>query len=161
MDGNVFPAFKDLAARKTHTLGGSRAGWPVGTKETEGKGFAVLVEGGPDLLAACHFIVAEGRESDVAAVAMLGACNAIPEDALLLLANKRVRIFPHVDTAGRAAAIRWCEQLERVGCEVDAFRVDGLGGNGGGAVGELNELALVDADSFESERAELTEVLPR
>ena len=120
-----------------------------------------LVEGGPDLLAAHHFIAAEGRESDVAAVAVLGAANDIPEEALLLLANKRVRIYPHLDTAGAAAAVRWTTQLERGGCELDAFRFDGLRCADGGAVGDLNDLAAVDADDFEAERAELERILPQ
>lgn len=161
MDGQMFPAFKALSARKAHTLSGSRAGWPVGTREAADKPFVVLTEGGPDLLAGWHFVAVEDRESDVAVVSMLGASNSIPEDALSLLANKRARIFPHADSAGHQAAIRWTAQLERVGCTVDAFSFDGLRRYDGDAVGDLNDLALIDVDSFELERAELTEVLPR
>ena len=158
MDGTTWQHIGD---KKAFTLPGSRAAWPIGAREAEEFPFVALVEGGPDLLAAHHFIAAEGRENDAAAVAMLGAGNDIPEDALLFLANKRVRIFPHVDVAGEAAAVRWNDQLERVGCTVDAFRFEGLRRADGGAVGDLNDLALVDADCYEAERADLEEVLPR
>jgi hypothetical protein len=120
-----------------------------------------LVEGGPDLLAAHCFIVAEGREKDVAAVGMMGGANHIPEDALLFLAKKRVRIFPHIDPAGQAAAVRWTEQLERVGCEVDAFDLSGLRRADGADVKDLNDLALIDADCFEAERGDLERILPQ
>ena len=161
IDGSVFPAFKDHGERKAHTLKGSSKRWPIGAREAAGFPFVALTEGGPDLLAACHFIAAEGRESDVAAVTVLGGANSISEDALLYLANRRVRIFPHADPAGQAAAVRWTAQLERVGCEVDAFRFDGLRRCDGGVMADLNDLAMVDADCFEAERAELSEVLPR
>ena len=158
MDGTPWP---HIGGKKAYTLPGSRAAWPIGTREADAFPFVALVEGGPDLLAAHHFIVAEGRESDVAAVAVLGATNVIPEAALLLLANKRVRIYPHMDAAGAAAAVRWTAQLERVGCDVDAFSFEGLRRADGGAVGDLNDLALVDADDFEAERAELERILPQ
>lgn len=146
---------------KAWTLPGSRAGWPIGTKTAAELPCVVMVEGGPDLLAAHHFIVAEGREQDVAAVAVLGAANTLPEDALNLMAGKRVRLFPHADAAGATAALRWTEQLEWVGCEVDAFRFEGLRRADGLPVGDLNDFANVDADDFEAEQAELLEVLPR
>ena len=158
MDGGVWT---HIGGKKAWTLPGRKAAWPIGTREADAFPCVALVEGGPDLLAAHHFIVAEGREGGVAAVAMLGAANHIPEAALLLLANKRVRIFPHLDLAGRDGAMRWTGQLERVGCEVDAFSFEGLRRADGGAVGDLNDLALVDADDFEAERAELERILPR
>ncbi len=160
MDGQPFPAFKDLGVRKAHTVGGSQARRPIGIKEASDKPFIALVEGGPDLLAGHHFIVAEEREADVATVAVLGAANRLPEDALLLLANKRVRIFPHADAAGALAALRWTEQLEGVGCTVDAFRFDGLLQSDGEPVKDLNDLAAIDADCFEQERGDLERILP-
>lgn len=157
MDGGLW---RHIGNRKAYTLPKSRAAWPIGTQEAQRFPFVILVEGGPDLLAAHHFIVAEGREADTAAVAMLGAANSIPEDALLFLAHKHVRLFPHHDPIGQAAAVRWTEQLERVGCEVDAFSFDGLWRSDGQAVKDLNDLALLDADCFEAEREELSKVLP-
>ena len=158
MDGGLW---EHIGEKKAYTLPGSRAAWPIGAREAEAFPFVVLVEGGPDLLAAHHFIAAEGREGDVAAAAMLGAANHIPEDALLLLANKRVRLFTHADAAGHQGAAAWASQLERVGCEVDAFSFDGLRRADGGSVADLNDLALVDADDFEAERAELERILPQ
>ena len=158
MDGQRWPHIGD---KKAYTLPGARASWPVGTREADGLPCVVLTEGSPDFLAAHHFLVAEGREDDTAAVAMLGAWNSIPEDALLFLSNKRVRLFPHLDTAGREAAVRWTRQLERVGCTVDAFDFRGLTRADGEPVKDLNDLALIDADCFEAERANLVEVLPR
>ena len=146
---------------KAYTLPGSQARWGIGAKEADGFPFVALTEGGPDFAAAHCFIVAEGREADVAVVGMMGAYNDHLETALTYLANKRVRIFPHADAAGEFAAVRWAAQLERVGCTVDAFRFNGLRRADGGAVKDLNDLANLDADCFEAERNELSEVLPR
>ncbi len=157
LDGSLWEHIGD---KKAWTLPGSRAPWPIGAREADPFPFVVLVEGAPDLLAACHFIVAEGREQDVAPVAMLGATNHIPEDALLFLANKRVRIFPHTDKPGRDAAVRWTEQLERVGCTVDAFDFTGLRCRGGGEVSDLNDLANVAPDCLRAEAANLERVMP-
>ena len=78
LDGDLFPAFKELAERKAHTIGGSRAAWPIGTREAQSMPFVVVVEGGPDLIAAHALIVAEGREADTAAVAMLERPHRFP-----------------------------------------------------------------------------------
>ena len=158
MDGGLW---EHIGRKKAFTLPGSRASWLIGAPEAEAFPFVALVEGAPDLLAAHHFIAAEGRESDVAAVAVLGAANDIPEAALLLLANKRVRIYPHMDAAGAAAAVRWTAQLERVGCDVDAFSFEGLRRADGEPIADLNDLALVDVDDFEAERSELERILPQ
>jgi hypothetical protein len=158
LDGGLW---RHIGNKKAWTLLGSRAAWPIGTKESSEAPCVVVVEGGPDLLAAHHFIISEGRQHDVVAIAMLGAANNLPEDALLLLANKRIRIYPHTDLAGKAAAIRWTGQLERVGCTVDAFRFDGLLRADGVAVNDLNDFVRIDPDCFEAERAQLEEVLPR
>lgn len=157
LDGRLW---QHIGGKKAYTLPGSRAAWPIGVREADSFPCVALVEGGPDLLAACHFVAAEGREKDVTAVSMLGAANDIPEDALLFLANKRVRLFPHLDTAGREAAVRWSRQLERVGCDVDAFDFHGLRRADGGVVADLNDLAAVDADDFEANRADLERILP-
>lgn len=144
LDGQPFPAFGDIGTRKSHTLKGSRQGWPLGIREAADFPAVLLVEGGPDLLAACHFI-ARAKRSDLAPVAMLGAGNRIPADALPSFAGKRVRIFLHADPAGRDAAARWAWELEiesggNVG-PVDAFRLDGLTLPGGQLVSDLNDVA--------------------
>ena len=158
VDGTVW---EHIGGAKAWTLPGSKAAWPIGTREATKFPFVVLVEGGPDLLAAHHFIAREGRENDVAAVAMLGSSNHIPGNALKLLAGKRVRLFPHADRAGQDAAGRWTGQLERVRCAVDAFRFDGLRRADSQAVKDLNDLVYLHPECMEAERNELSEVLPR
>jgi hypothetical protein len=136
---------------KAWTLPGSWASWPIGTKEAQPFKKIAIVEGGPDLLAAFHFAFCEDRE-DVAPVAMLGAGQRIPEDALPLLAGKIIRLFPHTDNAGQEAAARWTRQLETVGADVDAFDFAGLHQTDGAPVGDFNELAYISPDDFETHR---------
>ena len=122
MDGATW---EHIGGKKAWTLPGSRAPWPIGAPEAAVYPFIALVEGGPDLRPR-HSIASEGRAHDVAAVAMLGAANNIPDNALPFLAGKRVRIFPHEDRAGAIAAICWTAQLEAIGCTVDAYSLEGL-----------------------------------
>ena len=136
---------------KAWTLPCSWAGWPIGSKEAQSFPKLALVEGGGDLLAAFHFIHCEDRERDFAPVAMLGASQRIHEDALPLFTGKRIRLFPHLDKAGQEAAERWTRQLESVGAEVDAFDFAGLHQTSGEPVGDLNDLARISADDFETE----------
>ena len=138
MNGGLW---EHIGGKKAFTLPGSQARWSIGAKEADGFPYVVVTEGGPDLLAAHHFITVEGREGDTAAIGMMESGNDFLESALLYLANKRVRIFPHLDTAGTDAAVRWAEQLGRVGCEVDAFSFDGLRQADGQPVKDLNDLA--------------------
>ena len=132
---------------KAQTLPGSQAAWPIGVEES--KPFRVILwcEGGPDLLAAYHYIHAHKREADTAAVAMLGASNRIPSEALPLFAGKRIRIMAHADRAGHEAAERWAEQLEGVGAQVDAPDFIGLLMADGSPVKDLNDLCYLDPNS--------------
>lgn len=150
MDGGTWGHFDGNP--KAWTFGGSWASWCIGAEEAKSFPKVALVEGGGDLLAACHFIHCESRERDVAPVAMLGASQRIHEDALPLFAGKRVRLFPHLDTAGQDAAERWTRQLESVGAEVDGFDFTGLHRTDGTPIGDLNDLASISADDFETER---------
>ena len=122
MDGKPWPGI----GAKAQTLPGARAAWPIGARESLALSFVLLCEGGPDLLAAHHFIALHGRAADTAAVAMLGASNSIPSDALPLFVGKRIRIMAHADEAGRQAADKWAEQLASVGATVDAVDFSGL-----------------------------------
>ena len=148
MDGQQW----DHIGSKAWTLPGASASWPIGI--TEGRPFPAiaLCEGGPDLLAALHFISCESREAHCSPVAMLGASQRIHPDALLLFAGKRVRIFGHDDEAGRAAVELWAGQLEPVGADVDAFTFAGLRQVDGQPVKDLNDLTSIHADDFEAER---------
>lgn len=152
MDGQPFPSIGSLSERKAHTLKGSCQSWPLGLLEAVQMPFLAIVEGGPDLLAALHFAQAEGAAERVGVVAMLGASNAIPNDALPYFKNIRVRIFPHGDEAGQKAAAGWEKQLRAAGSETDCFRIGGVALDGGGASKDLNDLVRMDADAFEGDR---------
>ena len=133
---------------KAGTLPGSWASWPVGIVEAQPFPAIAICEGGPDLLAAFHFIMCEGRESNCAPVAMLGAYQRIHADALPLFTGKRIRIFGHADEAGRGAVERWSAQLASVGADVDAFSFAGLHQGDGKPVKDLNDSLLMDVGSF-------------
>ncbi len=144
-----------------------RAGWPVGIVEASKADSIVLVEGGPDLLAAFHFIHLEGMDGILAPVAMLGAIRIDPL-ALPYFGRKRVRIMCHADEAtlengtkrpGLEAAARWQDQLLSVGCTVDAFDFTGLTQSNGDRVKDLCDLANLSADDFESERDEISQLM--
>ena len=157
MDGGLWQHLNEPA--KAWTLPGCWASWPIGMTAAKDYPVIVLVEGAPDLLAAHHFIYAESRERDVAAVCVTGASNRIHADALPLFAGKRVRIFPHLDVAGQDAALRWTAQLESVNATVDCFDLRNIPTTSGQPVKDLNDLTSLDADIFERDR-ELWSVLP-
>jgi hypothetical protein len=144
---------------KAWTLPGSWAGWPIGADEARPFPAIALCEGGADLLAACHFIHCEARETDCAPVAMLGATQRIHADALPAFAGKRIRIFGHTDPEGGAAVEHWARQLESVGADVDAFNFAGLRKVDGSPVKDLNDCTRIHADDFEANR-ELWAMLP-
>lgn len=152
MDGKVWEGIE----AKAQTLPGSTASWPIGVKEASRFPIILLVEGGPDLLAAHHFIHAQGREADVAAVAMLGANHSIPDEALDYFVGKRVRIIPHADKAGRLAALRWEAQLTKVGATVDAVDLGGLLMADGSPAKDLNDLTRIDPKHLQ----ELADLIP-
>ncbi len=133
---------------KAWTLPGSKAAWPVGILEAAAFPMVALCEGGPDLLAAFHFIQAEDRAGEVAPVAMLGAKARIHPEALPMFAGKRVRIYRHTDAAGDKAVDQWTSQLTAAGADVDAFALDGLTRADGQPVNDLNDLAQISADDF-------------
>lgn len=135
---------------KAWTLPGSEASWPVGLSEAAACPAIALVEGGPDLLAACH-LIAQSAETDlIAPVAMLGAGQAIPHQAAPLFAGKRVRIFAHADPAGQQAARRWWAQIRNSAGYVDGYTATG---------GDLNDFVR-DAAQDHAEALAFTRGLP-
>ena len=88
---------------------------------------------------------------------MLGATQRIHEGALPLLAGKRIRIFPHLDSAGRQATERWARQL--AGAEVDCFDFTELHKTDGEPVTDLNDCSSIGPGDFEANR-ELSGMLP-
>jgi hypothetical protein len=147
-----FPVEPPHRRRKVRGFCGNRASWPVGLEEAQPFAGIALVEG-VDQLAAFHFLITEGREDAAAPVAMFGATNRFRDDILKLFAGKRIRIFPHIDGNGTGllAAVAWESKLRSVAMHVDAFDLSGLRMTCGNAVKDLNDLARVDPDCFESE----------
>lgn len=141
---------------KAWTFRGSRAAWPLGIGESRLYRVVLLVEGGPDLLAAHHFIHAHLRQGDAAAVALLGASHAIPNDVLPEFKGKRVRICAHADTAGINAAERWRAQLRGLAQKVDVADFSPLWKADGGEVKDLNDAAHIHPNHA----AQLEDLIP-
>jgi hypothetical protein len=107
---------------KSFTFRGSNARWPVGlSQHSGGTPLVLLLEGGPDLLAAYAILAQHHRCAKVIPAAMLGGSTSIDPHALDLLRGCHVRIVPHVDPTGFRAEDRWAEQLMACGATVDVF----------------------------------------
>jgi hypothetical protein len=156
LNNRAYPEVGDLTERKAHTLGGSRKDWPVGLRVDRGPDFEYLdaaeiiclVEGGPDYLAAWHFILAEPYPSMCLPATILGrgVAKRIHQQALKLCAKKRIRIFPHADAdnGGLKRACDWAWQFEEAGCTVEIFDLRGLTKVDGSPVKDLNDLIELD-----------------
>jgi hypothetical protein len=116
----------------------------------------MLVEGGPDYLAALHFCHLFDVH-DLLPVAMLGKASIMPE-ALELLKGRQVRIYPHNDPngGGLKASEQWARDLKAAGCAVKRFGFEGLRRRDGKPVNDLNDAALIHADDAE----QLSSLLP-
>lgn len=175
LDGGKFP-LKDGEIKAWSTAGKN---WPIGAMEIGKKVCVLLVEGGPDLLAAYHFLWAFGQLANVAVVAMLGASARIAEEALPFFQGKRVRICIDADEIqekrtvnkktgvetvrktrpGYDASLRWTEQLTNAGAAVQGVNLEGLVRADGQPVKDLNDLALCGAEVLEAE--EIREIFIR
>lgn len=145
LDGMPFPECGTLGRRKAHTMRGSRKSWPQGVavlRRVPNFRTLLLVEGGPDYLAALHF-AHELERWDVLPVAMLGRGTGakMDEAALELMRGRRVRIYPHhdADGGGVKSARQWALQLDEVGCVVDTYQFDDLYRTDGKPVKDLND----------------------
>ncbi len=154
LDGMPFTQCGTLGRRKAHTLRGSRKNWPLGAavlRRIPEFRTLLLVEGGPDYLAALHF-ANELERWDVLPVAMLGRGTGarIDPGALELMRGRRVRIYPHndADGGGVKSARQWAAQLHQVGCEVDLFNFAELQRTDGTPIKDLNDCTTdLDEDS--------------
>lgn len=162
MNGKPFPAIGELRERKAHTLRGSVKSWPVGLSV---RGFALahfrallVVEGGPDYLAALHFILDGCHDCLPVAFLGAGAGASIHSEALPLFKGRRLRLYPHYDAGGQGevAARRWAEQFSSAGAEFDAFDFSGLRKTDGSPIKDLNDCTQIHAD----DSAELEGLLP-
>jgi hypothetical protein len=127
LDGKMWEAYKTLPARKCHAWGGGKD-WPVNLEAAARCDKLLLVEGGPDVLAALEIVRREGVAESVGVVGILGAGNTrLDSAALPFFRGKAVRLFPHADEAGRKAAKEWARLLLDAGAaRVDAFDLSGL-----------------------------------
>ena len=164
VDGRPFPPSGELAERKAHTLRGSVKNWPVGVAVLHRHKLPhfraiMLVEGGPDYLAALHFALARDVH-DVLPVAMLGRCagHRLDSEALALLQDRTVRIYPHNDPdgGGMVSACAWAQQLHEHGCAVDLYPLTGLSRCDGVAVKDLNDCAVIAP----ADESQLSDLLP-
>jgi hypothetical protein len=106
---------------KAKTLPGSIAQIPVGNYFDARWPMVVILEGGPDVLAAYSAIYRLGLLDKVSVCGMLGAGLKIPSNALAAMAGRRVRILQHNDTAGYSAADGWARQLHGFRTKVDIW----------------------------------------
>lgn len=138
--------------------------WPLGAADMGHRRCVILVEGGPDMLAAYHFLHGFGRLEQVAVVSILGTSNRICAEALPYFKGTRVRIMMDADEikerrtkcadgtedvirsrAGIDAAARWTDQLTEAGATVGVANMEGLVRADGQPVKDLNDLALCDS----------------
>jgi hypothetical protein len=165
MSGKPFPAVGKLPERKAHTIAGSKKSWPIGAAVLGRRELqftkVMLVEGGPDLLAAIHFLHERGNYHTLP-VALLGreaGKNGIHPEALPLFAGKHVRIYPHCDPdgGGDRSAKLLAEQLIHAGAtNVDGFSFANLRRSDGKRVTDLNDAVLIAPER----ELELQELLP-
>jgi len=117
LDGQKFPAMGNLTERKSHARGQGLKSWPVGILPP---GFSdeqiqamnptiLLVEGGPDYIAACQLTIRH-PEWNILPAAMLGKAADICSKALPLFAGRKVSIAGHPDAEPRVA--RWATQIK-------------------------------------------------
>jgi hypothetical protein len=148
LDRKIFPELGKLGERRAHSLTNTQKSWPLGLGLMRTQPYfqnvraVMMVEGGPDYLAALHFLYAQ-EVDDVLPVTMLGRTTGgrIHPEALSLLRGRRVRIYCHddADGGGIAAGKKWAGQLKAVGCQVDGFQFGGLMKQDGSAAKDLND----------------------
>jgi len=119
VDGKKFEAWGTLGERKSHSKGRGLKSWPIGinppgfTKAQldEHNPRILLVEGGPDYIAACQ--LALELPHLVLPCAMLGKCSDISQAALPLFSGRDVTIAGHPDARPRVEA--WGRQIKAAG----------------------------------------------
>jgi hypothetical protein len=120
--------------------------------------YVAILEGGPDTLAAFHFMLECGTEELVAPVCMASANSQFVAGDLTRLRGKSIRLFPHADQKGRQAGLRWLEQLRAVSANIDVADL-GLIKSDGTAAKDLNDLTALAYDSWEPLREELDNLM--
>ena len=126
---------------KAKTLPGSCAKRPIGILEAINFPNVAIVEGGPDLLAAFHFMLECGTEQQVAPICMASACAEFLPGDLGHLRGKAIRLFPHADQKGHQAAHCWFRQVKTVSTALDIIDFRELTKSDDADVKDLNDLA--------------------
>jgi len=145
LSGACYPAYGPLSERKAHTIRGSNKAWPVGVallQQYQCITSIMILEGGPDLVAAYHFLLRFGIRN-VLPVAMMGANagrHGIAPKALQMFRGKHVRIYPHNDTSGTEALANWLPQIVKAGCTVSRASFAGIMRPDGTPANDLNDL---------------------
>jgi hypothetical protein len=145
LDGHPW---ESIGGKKSKTLRGSWAHWPIGLPEASAYPAIGLVEGSPDFLSLIAHARLLGLQDKVAPVCMSGAQMTIPQSVLSLFRDKKVQIFVDDDKAGRAAAKRWSNQLRPVVATLDRYYFDGLLQADGAPVKDLNDLCRLAPDQI-------------
>ena len=151
--------WKSIGGKKSKTLYGSWAHWPIGLPEAAAYPAIGLEEGSPDFLSLLAHARLLGLQDKVAPVCMAGAQMSIPESALPRFRNKKIQIFVHADEAGIIAATHWRDQLLQVAAVVHTYTFNGLYQNDGRPVGDLNDLLRLDPSYQVSHQKELAQLL--
>lgn len=128
---------------KAKTLAGSIASIPIGRFFDVRWPLVVLVEGGPDVLAAYAAIHKLGLLDVVAVCGMLGAGLKLPATSAATLRNRKTRILQHNDKAGEEAANRWAQQIWDAGGKVDIWVPDQEGA-------DLNDVFCLPSNEADS-----------
>ena len=111
----------------------------------------LIVEGGPDFLAA-NFLISQTRKEELyGVIGMLGAHQILTSKQVELLRGKRVRIFPHMDEAGLKGAKKWQSALLLEGVDSDIYDFDSITRDDGQLVTDLNDLLQVGVDDWEND----------
>lgn len=150
--GKALPFWDDV---KVMGWKGNRGGWPVGLDSLlkSAQSRVVLVEGTGDFLAAWYL---RDLGCDVIPVAMFGATQSIPREALPFFERREVIIIEQHDESGARAAAKWQEQLQKAGAKTAIRRqVPDEGG-------DLNDLirSRLERSDFAALSAALKDLIP-
>lgn len=130
--------------------------WPLGAMEVAQCKWVMLVEGGPDMLAAYALLGKHGMLAKVVPVCMLGASNRMREDAMHCFEGARVRIMVDADALkddvksgkrklpGLQAAAKWQAQMQEAGAAVECFYVGDVYETGSLAAWQRGEIESKD-----------------
>ncbi|MFM9961770.1 MAG: phage/plasmid primase, P4 family [Planctomycetaceae bacterium] len=113
-DGSDFPAFGNLAARKTHMLKGSHDGWviPGGFERVASATIVWRVEGVPDALALYPHLPA-----DHAVITNICGAKSCPKN-IGILAGKTVNVIGDADTPGQEGAEKFARRIDGVAAAI-------------------------------------------